>query len=292
MEGILLIYKEKDWTSHDVVAKVRRIYNTKKVGHTGTLDPMATGLLPICIGRATKLADYISQDRKAYIASADFGYQTNTYDITGEVTEKSDSIHLEELDSVFENYLGEIHQIPPMFSAIKVNGKKLYEYARKGMEIERKSRKVTIYSLKILERNSSSLKFYVECSSGTYIRSLIDSMGKDLGCYATMTDLERVSVGEFDVKEAIPISELEKVSEEERIELLKPLDQAIQFLPRVNISNQYRKYALNGRAIPVKNLPKEKIDSYRVYLDNEFIGLGFYTKENGQAYFRMKKVII
>ena len=198
MNGYLLVNKPQGPTSHDIVMKMRRIFNTKKVGHTGTLDPMATGLMVILIGKATRASDYVSHDSKAYIAQMKLGIVSDTLDITGKLSylPKKD-ISPEEINAALSSFLGESMQTPPMYSAKKVNGKKLYELARKGEVIERTPVKINISEIKVLEIKDDTVTFYVHCSKGTYIRSLIDDFGKKVGYGAIMTSLKRVRTGDF-----------------------------------------------------------------------------------------------
>ena len=211
--GILVVNKSKDMTSHDVVSILRRKLKIKRIGHTGTLDPMATGVLPICIGNATRISEYIMEQGKSYIASLKFGYSTTTYDSTGDVVDKSDKVSFtdSEILEVIDKYIGNIKQTPPIYSAIKVDGKKLYEYAREGKSVEIKSRNVDIYDIKLLENSGENIKIYVKCSKGTYIRSLIHDIGISLGTFAHMTDLIRTSVGKFDIEDSYDIDSIDNM---------------------------------------------------------------------------------
>lgn len=202
--GILIVDKEEGISSARVVSLVRAAFNQKKVGHTGTLDLEASGLLPIVLGKATKVSDYMMEKQKTYIAKAHFGIKTDTLDRAGEVIGRSDKvISKEELEAVLENYKGEIEQIPPMYSALKVNGKKLYDLAREGQTIDRKRRKVRIYDIKIIDFAFPLATIEVTCSKGTYIRTLIDDIGEDLGTLAYVEGLRRIRVGNFLVEDAI-----------------------------------------------------------------------------------------
>ncbi|MBQ7792016.1 MAG: tRNA pseudouridine(55) synthase TruB, partial [Clostridia bacterium] len=200
MNGYLLINKPKGPTSHDIIYKVRKSAQTRKVGHTGTLDPMATGLMVVCIGRATKAADFITNGNKAYIATMELGMLSDTLDITGEIT-KLPKKHIpeDEIRQVIHSFIGESLQTPPMYSAKKIDGKKLYELARQGQEIQRKAVPITIFKLDILSIENQTVRFYVECSKGTYILSLIDDIGKKLNYGAVMTELQRVKSGQFTI---------------------------------------------------------------------------------------------
>lgn len=213
MDGIILINKEKDYTSHDIVAIVKKILNTK-VGHTGTLDPNATGILPLLIGSGTKLSKYLINHDKIYTAVLKLGIKTDTADITGNIIqeEKAPKIDEKQIEKILKEYVGEQEQLPPMYSAIKVNGKKLYEYARQGKSIEVASRKINIYNL-VLEKydcNNDEVIFTVECSKGTYIRTVCEDIAKALNTIGTMKELHRVKVGEFYVENAVTINELKE----------------------------------------------------------------------------------
>ncbi len=212
--GFLNVYKPKGLTSHDVVAKLRRVTKVKQIGHTGTLDPFATGVLPVCIGKATRLIEYLEDD-KEYLATVQFGKNTDSYDIDGEVTATFDKrVNQDELEDVLGNFRGEIMQLPPIYSAVKVNGKKLYEYARKGEDVEIKPRKVFISKLELLDFDveTQSAKLLVACSKGTYIRSIAYDVGRMLGCGGYLTALERTKAGKFKVETAIRLEDLSGLS--------------------------------------------------------------------------------
>ena len=224
MFGFLNIYKPKGKTSHDVVAILRRITKVKQIGHTGTLDPFAEGVLPICIGKATRLIEYLKDD-KAYVATIQFGSATDTYDLEGETTKTSDLIpSLDEIEAKLDDFRGEIEQTPPIYSAIKVNGKKLYEYARAGEQVEVKTRKVCISELKLLEYNQKArtLELYIACSKGTYIRSIANDLGEKLGCFGHLIKLVRVQAGDFVVEDAIKLEDLQAKEDVEK-QLIYPL---------------------------------------------------------------------
>lgn len=224
MFGFLNIYKPKGKTSHDVVAILRRITKVKQIGHTGTLDPFAEGVLPICIGKATRLIEYLKDD-KAYAATVQFGSATDTYDLEGETTKTSDLIpSLDEIEAKLDDFRGEIEQTPPIYSAIKVNGKKLYEYARAGEQVEVKTRKVCISELKLLEYNQETrtLELYIACSKGTYIRSIANDLGEKLGCFGHLIKLVRVQAGDFVVEDAIKLEDLQTKEDVEK-QLIYPL---------------------------------------------------------------------
>ena len=250
MFGFLNIYKPKGITSHDVISYLRRVTKIKQIGHTGTLDPFAEGVLPVCIGKATRLIEYLSDD-KAYIARVQFGKTTDTYDIEGQILSESDiKITKDELNSVLIKYQGEIEQIPPKYSAIKVNGKKLYEYAREGVEVEIKSRKVFIEEIKLLsfDEESQQAKIYIKCSKGTYIRTIGYDLGQDLKCGAYLTTLKRDQAGDFGVDDSVPLYDLKTVEDVEKY-LIPPVDKLP--LKKVILNDSEYKRVSNG--MPVKS---------------------------------------
>lgn len=250
MFGFLNIYKPKDITSHDVVSYLRRVTKIKQIGHTGTLDPFAEGVLPVCIGKSTRLIEYLSDD-KAYIATVQFGKTTDTYDIEGEVLSESDiKVKEDELLSALTKYRGEIEQIPPKYSAIKVNGKKLYEYARAGVEVEIKPRKVVIEEIKLLsfDSNLQTAEIYIKCSKGTYIRTIGYDLGQDLGCGAYLSGLKRVQAGDFSVEDSIPLYDLKTVEDVEK-NLIPPIDK----LPLKKVILDDNEYKRVSNGMPIKS---------------------------------------
>ena len=256
--GFLNIYKPKGLTSHDVVARLRKITKVRQIGHTGTLDPFATGVLPICIGKATRLIEYLDDD-KEYLATVQFGKNTATYDLEGEITATFDKkVTEEDVKNALKDFEGEISQIPPIYSAIKVNGKKLYDYARQGQDIEIKPRKVTIskIELKEFDKTSQSAKITVACSKGTYIRSIAYNLGAKLGCGGYLTALERTKAGKFQVNTAIKLEDLTEVSQ--IIEnLINPLD--MLNIPIHNLSENERERVSHGMSICNSDFPDSDI---------------------------------
>lgn len=291
MNGILLVDKPANWTSHDVVQKMRRLFETKQVGHTGTLDPMATGLLPICIGKATKVAEYISDDKKAYVARAVRGIRTDTADTTGVIYAKSESPIPENFDDVLQGFMGEQLQLPPMHSALKYKGKKLYEYARKGICVPREMRPITVTKLACLEQDDEEISLLAEVSSGTYIRTLLDDIGVAAKCFLTMSDLRRVSVGNATVESAYTIEALEAMSLNERKSLLLPMDRLLDHLPPIHLPKKRLKPMTNGMSSRI-SFPVEKSPLYRIYAGDVFIGLGIVNEEDGTTNVCMKKVLV
>jgi tRNA pseudouridine55 synthase len=260
LEGILPLFKPAGLTSHDCIFKLRKILKTKKVGHTGTLDPDVTGVLPICIGRATKVAEYITDAGKAYEGEVTIGFSTTTEDASGETVEKKTVdgvLTREEIQSVLMSLTGEIEQTPPMYSAVKVNGTRLYEYARKGIEVERPTRKVKIYSIKLLDDcqefsgETVSFRFQVECSKGTYIRTLAVMIGERLGYPAHMSKLVRIRAASFTLGECLTFSEVEEKMEQGTIEnFLYPLEKALSHLPKYLINDKVAEKVKNGAILP------------------------------------------
>lgn len=285
MNGVINILKPSGISSFDVVRKVRKIVKQKKVGHTGTLDPLASGVLPICVGKGTKISDYLMKDKKIYRVEMKLGIVTDTYDREGKVIDENDiNLSKEEVIEAIKNYIGEIDQVPPMYSAIKVNGKKLYELARKGIEIERKSRKINIYSINILSVDLPYIVFDVKCSKGTYIRSLCYDIGRDLKCGAVMWNLQRLETGEFNIKDAI---ELQKLDESNVEDHLIPIDVALSLYDKIFIDERFEKHLLNGVTLKdrsiIENIEENKL--FRTYLTNDkFVGLGMKDKRGFKIY--------
>lgn len=278
MDGIIIINKSKNCTSHDIVYKVKKLYN-QKVGHTGTLDPLATGVLPILIGKGTQCAKYLTNHDKTYEAQIQLGQKTDTADAEGKIIDEkpvlSEAFSEEKVSLILKSFLREQEQIPPIYSAIKVNGKKLYEYARKGEKIEIQPRKIKIYDIKLLhiDKIQNTMDFEVSCSKGTYIRSLCEDIAKKLGTIGYMSGLKRTRVGEFYIKDAITLDELEK--NKDNIEFLKSHFLTIEEMFNKNdsicLSNKKLTLFLNG--VQLTNYLKDGL--YRIYnMDNKFIGTG------------------
>ena len=287
MDGILNIYKEKDFTSHDVVAKLRGILHMKKIGHTGTLDPQATGVLPVCLGKATKACDMMTEKSKVYEAVLLLGIKTDTEDMTGKILEeKKVTVNEDEVREAVESFLGTYNQIPPMYSAIKVNGKKLYELAREGKTIERKPRPVTLYELTILEMNLPRVRIRITCSKGTYIRSLCRDIGEQLGCGGCMEQLIRTRVGHFLIENALTLAQIEALAKKERIpEILEPVDHIFTSCPQVYALEEDRKLVWNGNPlsedrVKLSEQAKKEGQWLRLYDDQEhFIVIYQYDSE-------------
>jgi len=257
IHGIINVYKEKGFTSHDVVAKLRGIVGQKKIGHTGTLDLDATGVLPVCLGKATKLCDLLTDKNKTYEAVLLLGKTTDTQDITGEVLEEksTEALTEEKVREAIEGFIGDYEQIPPMYSALKVNGKKLYELAREGKVIERKARPVKILDIQILEIDLPKVRMEVSCSKGTYIRTLCHDIGEKLGCGGCMESLIRTRVSTFRIEDAKTLDEIETLKQEGKLaELLVPIDAMFPFYPKITVKDDWKAFAKNGNPLDLKML--------------------------------------
>lgn len=287
MNGIINVYKEKGYTSHDVVAVLRKIAGQKKIGHTGTLDPDATGVLPVCLGRATKLCDLLTDRDKTYEAVLLLGKTTDTQDISGAILKEQPTDHLNEAEvtKVIESFKGTYDQIPPMYSALKVNGKKLYELAREGKTVERKSRKVTIYQIHIKEIQLPRVRMEVTCSKGTYIRTLCHDIGNLLGTGGCMEELTRTKVGRFELKDSLKLEELRDLAQNGRLEdALIPLDQMFSELQSVVPAEKYIPKAYNGNDFFRNQLSEDgkfcSGEKVRVYdAQGHFIGVYRYMED-------------
>ncbi len=278
MDGVVTVYKEKGYTSHDVIAILRGVLQTKKIGHTGTLDPDAEGVLPVCLGRATKAAEDISGASKRYIATLRFGSETDTQDASGQVTRAyTYTYDAEEVAKVVASFQGSYEQIPPMYSAIKKNGIKLYDLARQGIEVERKPRPVTIHEIRLLEQNAEGAKIEVHCSKGAYIRTLCEDIGRRLNYGAHMTSLVRTASGPYTIEQAKTIDELRTLMQEGRqSEFLLSLEQIYAQYPIKQVpaeddlylyNGNYLTYPLEGLAVAPRDLVR-MVDSH-----GQFVGL-------------------
>ncbi len=280
MTGIILLDKPKDITSFGAVARVRRICSEKKCGHTGTLDPMATGVLTIMLGGATRFCELLPSHNKAYIASFRLGTVTDTLDITGKILETREvNTTAAQVKEKLTEFVGEISQLPPMYSAVSVDGQRLYDLARKGIEVERKARQVTVFSIDMLSENEGCGEYTiaVECSSGTYIRSLIADLGEALGCGAVMTDLRRTKANGFGIENAVTLEQLSAAAENGTLdEILIPVDMALEEYPVIKVSAAQAKRFSNGGELDLQRLKYPRMLGYfRIYdPENRFIGLG------------------
>ena len=269
MNGIVIVDKPQDWTSQDVTARLRRVFNTRRIGHGGTLDPMATGVLPVFVGRATRGVEFFEHAQKAYEAVLRLGLTTDTEDTSGTVlTQQEVRISEEEFLGILPQFRGKIQQIPPMYSALKVNGQKLCDLARKGKEVERKPREIEIFELECLEFTGTEARIRVRCSKGTYIRTLCKDIGEALGCGGCMAQLRRVQAGSYTIAEAVPLQTLLETEDPEQY--LRPVDTMFPQCPAITLTENQEKRCRNGNAFSVK-LPD---DTYRAYsASGEFLML-------------------
>ncbi len=304
INGVINVYKEKGYTSHDVVAKLRGILGQKKIGHTGTLDPDAEGVLPVCLGRATKLCDMLTDKNKTYEAVLLFGKTTDTQDISGKVLEEKDTglLTVEKIEECIQAYIGEYDQIPPMYSALKVNGKKLYELAREGKVVERRARRVQIYDIRIRKIEIPRVTMEVTCSKGTYIRTLCHDIGQDLGTGACMEQLLRTRVSRFELKDSLKLGEIEALKQAGRImEIVIPVDQMFLQYPAFCVDREHAAYAYNGNLLKAGFMKKiqtavtesdsEDRTKARVYdEDGRFIGIYCYDEKRRE--YKLEKMFL
>lgn len=277
--GILIVNKHVGVTSHDIVGRVRRLFGTRRVGHTGTLDPLASGVLVVLIGRAAKAAEFLSADQKRYRATLRLGITTDTEDITGNVLTSIDTLpDCEAVQSACQKFVGDIMQIPPMYSALKVGGQKLCDLARKGVSVERSARPVTVFELLCAPTdNKSDYTLDIHCSSGTYVRTLCADIGKDLACGGVMATLERRMAGGFDIEDSHTIAELEEMSEDERLACLIPTERLFDTLPAVHLPEFFERLCRGGCEIYQKKIKTSYELGTRVRLcsaNGEFFALG------------------
>lgn len=260
MNGIVIVDKPQGWTSQDVTARLRRVFDTRRIGHGGTLDPMATGVLPVFVGRATRGVEFFEHAEKTYETVLRLGIATDTEDITGTVlAERPVDVTAQAVEQVLETFRGDILQVPPMYSALKVNGQKLYDLARKGREVERQPRPITIHELTLLGMDGADVRLRVRCSKGTYIRTLCKDIGETLGCGGAMAQLRRIQAGEYTAEEAVPLETL--LTAEKPEQYLRPVDSMFRQYPAVTLTVNQEKRCRNGNAFSLK-LPD---GTYRAY---------------------------
>lgn len=273
MNGIILVDKPKDWTSHDVVAKLRGVLHERRIGHSGTLDPLATGLLVVFVGRATRAVEFAEADSKEYLAGLRLGVSTDTQDITGNIVAESAALPDEAaLREALGRFIGDIEQIPPMYSAIKIGGKKLYELARRGESVERAPRKITVSAIDIAGRDGDDYILNISCSKGTYVRTLCSDIGEALGCGACMSSLRRTRAGVFSADEAHSLADIEAAAREGRLsDIILPVDTLFAPFPKLTVSQSAAKRLKNGNIIKIS----AEDGDYKVYSDpEEFLLLG------------------
>ena len=298
INGIINVYKETGFTSFDVVAKMRGIAGQRKIGHTGTLDPEAAGVLPLVLGSATKLVDMLTDKKKEYIATFELGKESDTQDIWGNlICEKEVNITEEQFREAILSFCGDIEQIPPMYSALKVDGKKLYELAREGKEVERKARPVTIYDIEIMDMDGKTAKIRVECSKGTYIRTLCHDIGQKLGCGAVMTSLLRTKSGAFSLEEAYKLDELQELKKRGELEkAVIPVDAMFEEYAKATACGEILKKVKNGNMIYINQMKKTLSDAgkrnrIRIY-DKEGRFLAIYEKNEQKGVYSVWQMFL
>jgi tRNA pseudouridine55 synthase len=290
IHGIINVYKEKGYTSHDVVARLRRILGQKKIGHTGTLDPDAEGVLPVCLGKATKVCDLLTDKDKTYQAILLLGQSTDTQDTSGEVLESHEvTSTIKEVYEAIQSFKGDYDQVPPMYSALKVNGKKLYELAREGKTVERKARKVQIHEIKIHEILLPRVSMTVTCSKGTYIRTLCHDIGEKLGCGGCMEQLLRTQVGSFSIEDSLRLDEIEILKDIGQLEEhITPVEEMFSMYPAVRVKEEHQKLLNNGNPLYSRQMERstslpEKDGKVRVYgCDGSFYAIYEYLKKENR----------
>ena len=297
INGVIVIKKEQGFTSHDVVAKMRGICGQKKIGHTGTLDPAATGVLPVCLGSGTKLCDLLADHDKEYIAELLLGIVTDTQDITGTVLEEHPvQVTEEDVKRVCAGFVGDYNQIPPMYSALKVDGKKLYELAREGKVIERKARPVKIFELEILELSLPVIKMRVACSKGTYIRTLCDDIGRVLQCGGTMKSLQRTRVGDFGLEQSVTLSQLQSLKDSGNLKsVVLPVERVFENCPELHVAEENVRLLDNGNAI----YPEQTKENIRYeegkwvrFCRNDDSFVGIYAYDSGKKRYQPIKMFL
>ncbi len=295
--GVINIYKEKGFTSHDVVAKMRGILKQKKIGHTGTLDPDAVGVLPVCLGSATRLCDMLTDRDKEYIACMRFGVVTDTQDMSGTVLEEKEVTVTEDAArEIAASFIGEYAQIPPMYSAIKIDGKRLYELARQGREVERKPRNVTLHEIEVLSVQLPEMTFRAACSKGTYIRTLCHDIGEKAGCGGAMVSLKRTKSGRFTADTAITLEELTKLRDEDKInQVLIPVDEMFEELAAVHVPEPFVKLLQNGNSFYLRQILERRLfcngEEVKVY-NQEGRFFGIYRYEETERRFVPQKMFL
>ena len=278
ISGIVVLDKANGLSSNAALQEVKRLYEANKAGHAGSLDPLATGVLPVCLGEATKVSQFLLDSDKCYRARIKLGIRTDTGDSEGSIIERNEGISVSRkaVERALTKFKGEVEQVPPMHSAIKMNGVPLYKLARKGIAVEREPRLVTLYQVCLVEFVNSELELEISCSKGTYIRTIADDLGQELGCGAHVIELRRTQAGVFTEKDSISAEELALEKENRGLDkidqFLIPMDRAIQDLPEVNLPSITASHVKNGQAVLVRHLPKNGL--VRMYEDEQFIGIG------------------
>lgn len=285
IDGIINVKKEAGFTSHDVVAKLRGILKQKKIGHTGTLDPQATGVLPVCLGKGTRLCDMMTDKEKTYEAVLLLGVETDTQDLEGTVLQRKEvCCSEEEVRAAAEGFFGEQLQVPPMYSALKVNGRKLYELAREGVEVERKARRIHIYEIQITKMELPRVWLTITCSKGTYIRTICHDLGQKLGCGGAMERLVRTRVGRFRLEEALTLSQIGAAAAEGRVtELVLSVEEVLKEYPPFYCPSSYDKLVHNGNPIDVSAVTGKPVQGWLRVYDSQKNFIGIYEQRKGRS---------
>ena len=296
MNGTINIFKPIGMTSHDVVSILRKKLKIKKIGHAGTLDPNASGVLILCLGKGTRISEYLLDLDKEYIGELTLGIETDTQDKDGKILNYSNKIVNEkDIYKIFQNYTGWIEQIPPMYSALKYKGKKLYSLAREGKIVEREPRKVHIQELEILNIiDNKKVLFRVKCSKGTYVRTLCNDIGASLGTYGYMSYLIRTQVGDFNIRDSYSLDYIEELDSESLNSVVCPIDKSLSFMDFIIVEDKYFNNIVNGIIVPLDENFKyiNKNTVFRIYCKNTFIGMGKIINKNNEFYIKMNKVLI
>lgn len=285
VHGVFLLDKPQGMSSNDILQKVKRLFQANKAGHTGALDPLATGMLPICLGEATKFSQFLLDSDKRYQVTAKLGERTDTSDAEGQVVEaRAVNVGEAEIIAALDQFRGDILQVPTMFSALKHNGKPLYEYARQGITVEREARPITIFELRFIEYSAPYLTLEVHCSKGTYIRTLVDDLGEVLGCGAHVTVLRRLAVANYPIEAMISYEDLQNLSENQPLEALDqhllPLDTAVESLPKINLTAEQTKAVGFGQRVKFENI-NQTYGQVRLFSENgQFLGVAEITNDN------------
>lgn len=285
VHGVFLLDKPQGMSSNDILQKVKRLFQANKAGHTGALDPLATGMLPICLGEATKFSQFLLDSDKRYQVTAKLGERTDTSDAEGQVVEaRAVNVGEAEIIAALDQFRGDILQVPTMFSALKHNGKPLYEYARQGITVEREARPITIFELRFIEYSAPYLTLEVHCSKGTYIRTLVDDLGEVLGCGAHVTVLRRLAVANYPIEAMISYEDLQNLSENQPLEVLDqhllPLDTAVESLPKINLTAEQTKAVGFGQRVKFENI-NQTYGQVRLFSENgQFLGVAEITNDN------------
>ncbi|WGE47296.1 tRNA pseudouridine(55) synthase TruB [Actinobacillus equuli] len=285
VHGVFLLDKPQGMSSNDILQKVKRLFQANKAGHTGALDPLATGMLPICLGEATKFSQFLLDSDKRYQVTAKLGERTDTSDAEGQVVEtRAVNVGEAEIIAALDQFRGDILQVPTMFSALKHNGKPLYEYARQGITVEREARPITIFELRFIEYSAPYLTLEVHCSKGTYIRTLVDDLGEVLGCGAHVTVLRRLAVANYPIEAMISYEDLQNLSENQPLEALDqhllPLDTAVESLPKINLTAEQTKAVGFGQRVKFENID-QTYGQVRLFSENgQFLGVAEITNDN------------